>query len=127
MDAPNLDFKFKNNTGNYLLIQSKVEGSNLEFSIYGTEPKWKIDVDGPIITNVVKADQTPVRQEERSWPAGKELWVERAGDGMDVTIIRKVTDGDDVRTLTLKAHYLPSKNVLMVGTGPTAGPTLSKP
>ena len=127
VDAPNLDFKFKNNTGNYLLIQSKVEGSNLEFSIYGTKPKWKVDVDGPIITNVVKADQTPVRQEEPSWSAGKELWVERAGDGMDVTIIRKVTDGDDVRTLTLKAHYLPSKNVLMVGTGPTAGPTLSKP
>ncbi|MCL4535395.1 MAG: VanW family protein [Bacteroidetes bacterium] len=127
VDAPNLDFKFKNNTDNYLLIQSKVEGSNLEFSIYGTKPKWKVDVNGPIITNVVKADQTPVRQEEASWPAGKELWVERAGDGMYVTIIRKVTDGADARTLTLKAHYLPSKNVLMVGTGPAAAPALSKP
>ena len=53
--------------------------------------------------------------------------MERAGDGMDVTITRKVTDGDKARTLTLKAHYLPSKNVLMIGTGPAAGPALSKP
>ncbi len=127
VDAPNLDFKFKNNTDNYLLIQSKVEGSNLTFSIYGTKPKWKVDVNGPIITNVVKPDQTPVRQQEPSWPAGKELWVERAGDGMDVTITRKVTDGDKARTLTLKAHYLPSKNVLMVGSGPAAGTGTSKP
>ncbi len=116
VDDPNLDFQFKNTTDSYLLIQSKVEGSTLGFALYGTKPNWKVEVEGPIITNVVKADPTPVRQEEPSMSAGKELWVERATDGMDVDIIRKVIQGNDVRTLHLKSHYQPSRNVLMVGT-----------
>ncbi len=115
VDDPNLDFQFKNTTESYLLIQSKVEGSTLQFALYGTKPSWKVEVEGPIITNVVKADPKPVRQEEPSMPAGKELWVERATDGMDVDIIRRVIQGDDVRTLHLKSRYQPSRNVLMVG------------
>lgn len=32
---PNLDFKFKNNTGGYILIRSNVTGGTLTFSLYG--------------------------------------------------------------------------------------------
>lgn len=32
---PNLDFKFKNNSGGYLLIRSNVTGGSITFSIYG--------------------------------------------------------------------------------------------
>ncbi|MDA8219174.1 MAG: VanW family protein, partial [Dehalococcoidales bacterium] len=116
VDDPVLDFKFVNNTQNYLLIQSSAEGGVLEFQLYGTRPSWKVEIEGPIITNVVKADPEVVRQEEPSWPEGEELWVESATDGMDVEIVRRVTQGSDVRTLRLESHYLPSRNVLMVGT-----------
>lgn len=126
VDDPFLDFKFVNNTENYLLIQSRVEGNNLEFILYGTKPNWKVEVEGPHISNVVKADQKTVRQEEPSWPVGRELWVEKATDGMDVELIRRVIVGDEVRTLNLKSRYQPSRNVLMVGTkkpDPTPTPT----
>lgn len=113
---PNLDFKFRNNTENYLLIQTKTDGGFLEFDLYGTKPNWKVEVEGPIVTNVTKPDPAVVRQEEPSMPAGTELWVERATDGMDVTIIRRVTQGSDVRTLRIVSPYQPSRNVLMVGT-----------
>ena len=116
VDDPNLDLKFVNNTNNYLLIQASIEGNTLQFTLYGTKPDWKVDIEGPIITNVVKADPRTVRQEEPSWPEGRELWVESATDGMDVDIIRRVTQGGETRTLHLKSHYLPSRNVLMVGT-----------
>ncbi|MGI5837124.1 MAG: VanW family protein [Chloroflexota bacterium] len=128
VEAPVLDFKFTNNTDDYLLIQSSTENSKLTFELYGTKPDWKVEVEGPIISNVVKADQKEVRQEEPTWPEGRTLWVERAADGFDVEIIRKVIKGDDVRTLNLKSRYQPSRNVLMVGTkkpDPTPVPTPS--
>jgi len=130
VDPPNLDFKFINNTDNYLLIQSSSDNNRLTFELYGTKPSWKVVVEGPIITNVVKADQKEVRQEEPTWEEGRELWVERATDGFDVEIIRKVIQGDDVRTLDLKSRYQPSRNVLMVGTKkpePTAVPAQTPP
>lgn len=126
VDAPVLDFKFINNTDHYLLIQASTVNNNLVFELYGTKPTWKVAVEGPIITNVVKADPREVRQEEPSWPEGRELWVERATDGFDVEIIRKVAQGEDVRTLHLKSRYQPSRNVLMVGTKkpePTPSPS----
>lgn len=133
VDDPMLDLKFVNNTGNYLLIQSKTEDNILEFDLYGTKPNWKVEVEGPVISNVVKADPKTVQQEEPTWDVGRELWVERATDGMDVSIIRRVVQGDDVRTLRLKSRYQPSRNVLMVGTkkpeptpqAPSATPTAS--
>ena len=115
VDAPNLDFKFENNTGNYMLIQTKTDNNTLEFDLYGTKPAWKVDVQGPIITNVVKPDTKTVIQKEPTWDVGRQLWVEAAGNGMDVDIIRRVIQGDNVRTLDLKSKYEPSQNVLMVG------------
>ena len=130
VDPPNLDFQFKNNTDNYLLIQSSSEGSTVTFTLYGTKPTWKVDVNQPVITNVVKPEPGTLIQQEPSWPAGKQVWVDQATDGMDVSIIRKVTDGSNVRTLNVKSHYMAVRNTLAVGPGtplpapePTAGPT----
>ncbi|HEX9017298.1 MAG TPA: VanW family protein, partial [Chloroflexota bacterium] len=118
VDDPYLDFKFKNNTDNFVLIQTNVDGTTLEFDLYGTKPKWRVEIDKPVISNVVKPDPATVRQEEPTWAVGRELWVERATDGMDVVVTRRVIDGGEVRTLNLKSHYEPSRNVLMVGSAP---------
>jgi hypothetical protein len=118
VDDPALDLKFLNNTDGYVLIEAKVVDSTLEFALYGTKPNWRVEIDKPVISNVVKADPAQVRQEEPTWPVGKEIWVERATDGMDVVVTRRVYQGSEVRTLNLKSHYQPSRNVLMVGTAP---------
>lgn len=123
VDDPNLDLKFKNNSDNYLLVQAGTDGTTVTFSLYGTKPNWKVEIDKPVITNVVKADPEPVRQEEPTWSVGRELWVERATDGMDVVITRRVIQNGETRTLNLKSHYEPSKNVLMVGSAPVPGAT----
>lgn len=110
-----LDLKFINTTPDYLLIHARVEGSNLVFGLYGTKPSWDVKIEGPVITNVVPADRTVVRQPEPSMPAGRTLQVEAAQDGLQATIIRTVSQGDDVRTLRLTSRYLPSRNVILYG------------
>ncbi len=53
MDAsvyvPNPDMRFINNTPGYILIQTKIEGTQLTFSFYGTDDGRSIKVDGPRI------------------------------------------------------------------------------
>jgi len=113
-----LDFRFINTTPDYLLIQSRVEGSTLIFDLYGTIPTWDVQIDGPVVSNVVPTDRALVRQPEPTMPSGKSLQVEGAQDGFDVVVTRTVTQGDDSRTLQLKSHYIPSHNVVLYGAGP---------
>ena len=41
------DFRFKNDTPAYILLQSKIVGSKLYFEIYGTDDGRKVTIDGP--------------------------------------------------------------------------------
>jgi vancomycin resistance protein YoaR len=41
------DFRFKNDTSAYILIQSKIVGSKLYFEVYGTDDGRKVTIDGP--------------------------------------------------------------------------------
>lgn len=117
-----VDLQFMNNTPNYLLIHSRVEGTSLIFGLYGTKPTWDVKIEGPIITNVVPSNPTPVRQLEPTMPMGRSLQVEAAQDGFDVTVVRTVTAGDEVRRLPLRSHYLPARNVVLHGPEPPPPP-----
>ena len=112
-----LDFQFVNSTSDYLLVQARVEGSTLIFGLYETKPDWTVKVDGPVITNVVPANRETVQQPEPTMPVGRSLQVEGAQDGFDAAITRTVTAGTDVRQLRLRSHYIPSRNVVLNGTG----------
>ena len=54
-----LDFKWINPTRDYVLIQSSTTADKVTFSLYGTKPDWKVQVDPPQITNRVAPDTTP--------------------------------------------------------------------
>jgi vancomycin resistance protein YoaR len=53
MDAtvyvPKPDLRFKNNTPGYILIQTKIEGTELIFDFYGTSDERKVNLIGPKI------------------------------------------------------------------------------
>jgi vancomycin resistance protein YoaR len=116
VDAPYVDFKFKNNTGNWLAIQSSTDNANVYFSVYGTKTGWQVKVEGPIITNVVPAQPEMVYQEDPTMPWGKELFVEHAENGFTATVVRTVTkDGEVVDKYTSVSRYRPSRNVTLVG------------
>ncbi|PIR73367.1 MAG: hypothetical protein COU40_02820 [Candidatus Moranbacteria bacterium CG10_big_fil_rev_8_21_14_0_10_35_21] len=47
--VPRPDLKFINNTPGYILIQTKIEGTELIFQFYGTDDGRKVEIDGPRI------------------------------------------------------------------------------
>jgi vancomycin resistance protein YoaR len=120
-----LDFRFINNSDNYLLIQSWVEGGRVVFGLYGTKPNWQVKVQPGERTDVQKASQDQVVEEEPTLPAGQRLAVEGAMDGFKVVNVRTVTNGsEEPRILRLSSNYRSSRNVVLVGTGGRpAGPS----
>ena len=117
VDDPYLDFRFWNNTDDYLLIQSWTEGASVVFGLYGTKPGWTVKVTPGEKTNVVAANRDQVTEEEASLPEGQRLAVEGAQDGFKIVNVRTVARGNDVRTLRLASFYRPSRNVVLLGTG----------
>lgn len=130
-DAYGIDFKFRNNTGNWLAIVTSADSSNIYFSLYGTDPNWEVKAEGPIISNIVPADTTMVRQFDPSMAPGQELLVEHAENGFDARVIRRVLkNGQTIDTREFVSHYMPSRNVMLVGpsvtpTSPTTTPAPS--
>jgi vancomycin resistance protein YoaR len=124
-EEADLDFRFVNNTENYLLIQSWVEGGRVVFGLYGTKPDWTVKVQPGERTDVQKASQDQIVEEEPTLPAGQRLAVEGAMDGFKITNVRTVTKaGDEPRILRLASNYRSSRNVVLVGTGGRpAGPS----
>lgn len=115
VDDPWVDLKIKNNTGNWIAIQSKTANGNVVFSIYGVDPGWKVTAEGPYIRNVVPADTTMIEEEDPSMPEGTTLLVEHAEDGFDSTVIRHIQkDGKEIDRYEVKSRYRPSRNVLLV-------------
>ena len=111
-----LDFKFKNTTNDWIAIVAKADGQWVRFEIWGTKPGWRVEVDDPVVTNVVKADPTPVYRESPDLAPGQQVVIEQARDGFDVEIRRRVFQGDQlIDDLVLRSHYMPSSNVTLVG------------
>lgn len=112
-----LDFKFRNNGGDPLLIQARTDGATLYFDLYGVKPTWEVKVEGPQITDVVKANTETVQQEDPTMPQGQTLMVEHAEDGFTAAIVRTVlVDGQVAGKQEFVAKYEPSRNVVLVGT-----------
>ncbi|MCX2726052.1 VanW family protein [Thermomicrobium sp. 4228-Ro] len=121
-----LDFRFRNATNDWIAIVAWADGSWVHFEIWGTKPNWRVEVDDPVVTDVVKADPTPVFRESPDLAPGEQVIVERARDGFTVTIRRRVYEGDRlIDDLTLRSTYLPSQNVTLVGPQPSPRPTAS--
>jgi vancomycin resistance protein YoaR len=127
ISPPWSDFKFRNTTGNWLLIRARGDKKTLTVQLYGTDPHWQVKVNGPVITDVVKTDQTPREETNDKLPLGRRVMVEHAQDGFTSTIERTVLDqtGNTLDHWTIKNSYLPSHNTYVTGTGkdvPTPGP-----
>ena len=116
---PEKDFRFRNNTGNWIHIRATADGKNVTFSLYGVKPGWTVNVGKPVITNTVKTDTTPITEYSDKLPAGKKVLVEHAQDGFSSSITRVVTDssGKVIDTWTAKSRYAPAHERYLIGTG----------
>ena len=127
MDAtiftPTVDFKFRNDTNAYLLIDPVVDSANgvVTFNFYGTRPDRTVTVGKPQITDVVKPEPAVYTVDE-SLATGQTKQVEWEKEGMSVTVTRTIVENGTTRTDTLESEYQPWQAVYLVGPG-TLAPT----
>lgn len=89
--SPIVDFKFRNDTDYYLLIESYVNPSNytLTFKFYSTDTGRYVEVDGPTIRNTQPAPP-PIYRETPG--ITRTIQVDYAVPGADVYVYRDVYD-----------------------------------
>jgi hypothetical protein len=114
--TPSVDFKFRNDTGAYLLIDPSVDsaGGSITFNFYGTRPAREVYVSEPVISNVVAAPP-PLYTVDASVAPGQRKQVDWEKPGMVATVTRTIVEGGATRTETLVSKYQPWKAVYLVG------------
>ncbi len=118
--TPNVDFKFRNTTGNYLLIKPVVDSKKgiLKFQFYGTKPDWTVEAPKPKISNR-RDPPPPLYIEDPSLPDGKAVQFDWAVRGMDTVATRKViaADGTVLLENRMESHYQPWQAKYRFGPG----------
>lgn len=110
------DFRFMNDTQNYILIQTRIEGTKLYFDFWGTKDGREIIITEPVIYNIVKP---PAKKEIKTTELepGKVKCTERAHNGADARFdyTVKYPHEDEAKKTTFYSHYVPWQEVCLVG------------
>lgn len=119
MDAtiyePKPDFRFRNDYPGYLLLQTRVNGDNLTFELWGTKDGRTSVTSTPKVFNVV-APPPQLTIETTDLPPKKTKCTERAHVGSDAEFTYTVTYADGTKKAqTFKSHYRPWRAVCFVG------------
>jgi len=122
MDAtiynPRPDFRFINDTGNYLLLITKIQGDKLIFELYGTSDGRQVEMTKPAIYNIVSPPAKKIIYMEEL-PIGQEKKVESAVPGADTEFKRTVTFPNGTkREEVWRSHYVAWSEMWLVGGKP---------
>ncbi len=113
---PDVDFKFKNDTPGYILIQSRVEGKKITFELYGTKDGRVSTISDPIVTDIT-SPPPEIRTETDTLPKGEVKQIEKPHDGATAIVNYSVTrDGKEIYKKTFRSRYVPWTARFLVGT-----------
>ncbi len=116
---PTSDFVFRNDTENFILIQTKSdnEKKQLTYEIYGTPDGRRVEISKPVLTDQIAPPETQ-RIDDPTLPKGQVVQTEHATWGAKASFTRKVVDadGDAIHSDTFTSVYRPWADVFMVGT-----------
>jgi vancomycin resistance protein YoaR len=108
--APIVDFRFKNDTPYYLLIETYVNlnNSSITWKFYSTSMNRRVVKDGPYIRNQTSAPP-PIYHANPSLSAGQIRQIDYAVSGADVYVYRTVYEDDRViiDNEEFHSHYVP--------------------
>jgi len=114
--SPTVDFIFKNDTGNHVLVQAYREGTTLYVDLYGTSDGRVASISKSVVNNVTPAPPE-LRQDDPTLPKGTVKQVDFAAAGASVSFNRTVTRaGQTLISETFKSAYKPWQAVYLVGT-----------
>lgn len=106
---PSPDFKFKNDTNNYLLVQSTIDydHAKLTFDIFGTDDGRKTAVLGPYILSTSPPPE-PIYEDDPSLSVGVVKQVDTAHPGAKVYFKRTVVrNGEMLINETVYSDFVP--------------------
>ncbi len=116
---PSPDFKFKNDTGNHILIQTKVdnESKTLVFELYGTKDGREVYLSKPVISSTSPPPED-LYIDDPTLPAGQIKQIEKKAWGAKVWFDYKVTkDGIEIFSKRFYSNYRPWQAKFLRGTG----------
>lgn len=116
--SPSVDFKFKNDTKNYILIQSYADTTNLRltFDLYGSKDDREVSITKPVILSQTPAS-APLYQDDPTLPKGTIRQVDFSADGASVYFTRTVKkDGKIAFTDKFTSNYRPWQAIFLRGT-----------
>ena len=109
------DFRFLNDTGNYILIQAKISGDDLSFEFWGAKDGRLIETTKPTIYNIVKPEPTKIIETLDLKP-GEKKCTEQAHNGADAYFDYKVTYlAGEIKEERFSSHYVPWQEVCLLG------------
>lgn len=128
---PHPDLRFFNDTGHYLLFQTRVEGDNLIFELWGTKDGRQVTVGQPRIFNITSPGPVKLIESPDLKP-GEKKCIETAHKGANATLNYEVIypEGSNKEPLkrVFSSYYRAWPAVCLVGPGGTsAGATSSTP
>ncbi len=109
------DFKFKNDTPNWVLVATGYSNSTVTISLYGTSPGYQVTYDTGPWTDI---KNPPVKEvPDPTLPAGSRVVEEKGISGRTIVVVRHVmSNGVEIRTDSFKSVYRPTEEVVRVGT-----------
>ena len=116
--TPSVDFRFRNDTGAYLLIDPVVDSDNgvMAFNFYGTKPNREVAISEPEQSDIKEPEPPEYRIDEALAP-GQQKQVEWEQKGRTVTVTRTIVENGTTRTDTIVSRYQPWRAVYLVAPG----------
>ncbi len=117
--VPLVDFKFKNDTPYWLLMETYFNSTarSLTWKFYSTSDGRRVEWDTTGPQNIVEPPE-PLYEENPELAKGEIIQVDWAAEGADVRVTRTVyRDGAVLYSDVFETHYLPWRDVYQYGPG----------
>lgn len=113
------DFRFINDTGNYILIQGRTEGSEHYFDFWGIKDGRTVEISEPVIYNIIKPAPTKYIESEDLAP-GEKKCSEGSHNGASTYFDYTVTypegaSSSPVVEKRFSSYYVPWQAVCLIG------------
>lgn len=120
---PAPDFRFKNDTGSYILLQTAIDEEKqlLVFSLWGTPDGRSGSYSAPVVHRWIPHGPTQIINTTKLAPGVREC--QHAYRGADASFVytRRLPDGTSEETV-FESHYRPLQQICLVGVDPSAMP-----
>ncbi len=114
--GPHPDFRFRNDTNNYLLLQARVENQQVIMELYGKKDGRSVEISKPLVYDKIPAPPTKYVP-TTELPMGQTKCTETPHDGVTTDVLYTVTYPNGViKEKNFHSVYKPWQKVCLVGT-----------